>query len=522
MQTFDVTSPAAQFQPSPLFREPAPEPAFGDAGDAEAYALIKQGPAVPPEEVESATVQAAEVMVLWGTNVLHVAHLAPPRPFSVGEVASGACDYSVPREVLGVDRLPLLVGDETSPRLVIPAGATGCIEAPGQPRLAIEEARNGMAPSSSVVGGHEFPLRRGVRVRMQLNGLTFQVAMVNAGRPVKRGLLAVGDWSAAGYFGASFMTVGAVMAAMAFFVPDLGLVDEAELDRERLYLINAILQTEAERERDKQDTPQTSDQDSDEGGTGDRSKSDEGTMGKQTSRQTNKHYAMKGAPDNADPHLARMHGREEATTFGMIAILSGADPDAPTAPWGRDTAMGLDDLSAQGNMWGDEIGDAFGSGGLGLSGLGEGAGGNGLGIGLGDIGLGHGAGLGLRQGFGNGVGRQGGSRSAGAPSMRPAGETSVSGRLPPEVIQRIVRQNYGRFRMCYERGLVQNPNLAGRVAVRFAIGQDGRVMTAQNGGSDLPDSSVVGCVVSAFYGVTFPQPDNGIVTVSYPIMFSPG
>jgi hypothetical protein len=46
-----------------------------------------------------------------------------------------------------------------------------------------------------------------------------------------------------------------------------------------------------------------------------------------------------------------------------------------------------------GLMWGDEIGDAFGAGGLGLSGIGEGGGGRGEGIGLGAVGtIGHGAG----------------------------------------------------------------------------------------------------------------------------------
>jgi hypothetical protein len=46
-------------------------------------------------------------------------------------------------------------------------------------------------------------------------------------------------------------------------------------------------------------------------------------------------------------------------------------------------------------LWGDHIGDAFGAGGLGLSGVGEGGGGRGEGIGLGSIGtLGHGAGRG--------------------------------------------------------------------------------------------------------------------------------
>jgi outer membrane biosynthesis protein TonB len=76
--------------------------------------------------------------------------------------------------------------------------------------------------------------------------------------------------------------------------------------------------------------------------------------------------------------------------------------------------------------------------------------------------------------------------------------------------------------MCYQDGLRTNPALAGRVSVRFVIGRDGTVSSAGNGGSDLPDSGVVSCVVRAFYSVSFPAPQNGIVRVTYPIVFSPG
>ena len=106
--------------------------------------------------------------------------------------------------------------------------------------------------------------------------------------------------------------------------------------------------------------------------------------------------------------------------------------------------------------------------------------------------------------------------------MHRFGGYSVSGRLPPEVIQRIVRQNFGRFRACYEDGLRTNPSLQGRVTVRFVIGRDGAVSNASDGGSDLPDAGVVACVVRAFRGLSFPQPEGGIVTVTYPITFSPG
>jgi hypothetical protein len=90
------------------------------------------------------------------------------------------------------------------------------------------------------------------------------------------------------------------------------------------------------------------------------------------------------------------------------------------------------------------------------------------------------------------------------------------------VIQRTVRQNFGRFRFCYEQGLAQNPSLEGRVGVRFVIDRTGGVSTASPEPGGMPDSTVARCVAQAFYGLSFPPPDGGIVTVSYPIMFTPG
>jgi uncharacterized protein YjbI with pentapeptide repeats len=113
------------------------------------------------------------------------------------------------------------------------------------------------------------------------------------------------------------------------------------------------------------------------------------------------------------------------------------------------------------------------------------------------------------------------SARPGAPHVQ-MGATTVSGRLPPEVIQRVVRQNYGSFRLCYEQGLSRNPTLEGRVVTRFVIGRDGAVSNVSGSGSDIPDSGVVQCVVQAYYGLSFPPPEGGIVTVVYPIMLSPG
>ncbi len=492
------------------------------------YTMIKSGPDVSNDEVEIAHLQSVEVMILWGANVLHVSHLTPPRNFYVGEEQGKnfACDFFIPSEKLGTTRLPVVIGDRASVAVVIPPGARGSVELPGMPRMTMDEARQRAQPTAEVSGGHQLNLPSGGKARVEIGDFVFQVAAVNAGKPIKHGVAVGFDWGVAMYFGLSLAAVGGLVAAMAFFVPPMGLNDDEELDKDALYLMQQYLKSAAEREQEEKEAEVVQDNsDNKEGGTGTRAKGEEGSMGNPTTKAVNKRYAVQGPKDNPDPHIARQAALREAAEFGMIGLLNtgaAGDPNAPTAPWGRDTSSGSDDVSARGNMWGDEIGDAFGAGGLGLSGIGEGGGGRGEGIGLGNIGtLGHGAGTGTGQGFGAGHGRLGGSHQTKAPKVR-MGATTVSGRLPPEVIQRIVRQNYGRFRMCYEQGLGRNPNLEGRVSARFVIGRDGAVSNASNGGSDLPDSGVVSCVVSAFYGLSFPQPEGGIVTVVYPIMLSPG
>ena len=186
-----------------------------------------------------------------------------------------------------------------------------------------------------------------------------------------------------------------------------------------------------------------------------------------------------------EPSAAEKRGDlKNAAEFGMIGLLSdgnGQQPDRALEAYGEDS-----------ERWG-----------IGTIGTGEGGGGRGTG-----------------QGFGTGSGRLGASHHAAEFQIR-MGATKVEGRLPPEVVQRIVRQNFGRFRLCYEAGLRSNPSLQGRVSVRFIIQRDGGV-TGVNGGGDLPDAAVVRCVAAAFNGLSFPQPEGGLVTVEYPIAFTPG
>jgi len=133
----------------------------------------------------------------------------------------------------------------------------------------------------------------------------------------------------------------------------------------------------------------------------------------------------------------------------------------------------------------------------------------------------HGPGTGTGQGFGGNGNHLSGMHRAHIPRVRQ-GSVAVTGRLPPEVIQRIVRQSYGRFRLCYEDGLRSDPRLAGTVATKFVIGADGSVTSsARESSTTITDSGVVSCITRAFSSLSFPQPEGGTVAVVYPVILQP-
>ena len=497
------------------------------------YALTRQGPPVAASEIESPSLASIEVTALWESNALKVMHLTPPRDFLIGEEtrdAKGkiteAVDYTVPTSMLGGQRVPLVVARGQGAAVVILPKMTGTIEVPGQPTLTVQEIiSSGRARASSAVSGaHEFDLPQGAKARLVLdNGLGFQIVAGNAGKTIPIPLFVLPAALIAA-FAISVALIGGSLLAAYYARVGMSGDEDAELDRDQLMMMQKLLNAAAEREQEEVQTEQGAD--NKEGGTGTKAKGEEGKMGKNTAENTGKKYGVQGPQDNPDPHLARQAALKDAQNFGAIGLLAAGltgDPNAPTAPWGQDTSSGRDPMSAQGNMFGDAIGDSFGNGGLGLNGTGEGGGGTGEGVGLGNFGgLGHGAGNGNGNGIGNGGGGVGRGRQAKAPNIALAGNTQVNGRLPPEVIQRVVRQNFGRFKMCYDTGLRTNPSLGGRVAVKFIIDRTGAVSTAADGGSDLADRNVVSCVVRAFNSLSFPAPEGGIVTVVYPFQFTPG
>jgi TonB family protein len=100
--------------------------------------------------------------------------------------------------------------------------------------------------------------------------------------------------------------------------------------------------------------------------------------------------------------------------------------------------------------------------------------------------------------------------------VAPQQATMTAG-LDKAIIKRVIRQHVPRIRYCYERQLVQDPALAGRVMIDFTIDANGRVSAATAQGFH---AEIERCLVDALRAMQFPPPHGGgSVRVSYPFLF---
>jgi hypothetical protein len=470
----------------------------------------------------------------WGNVTLRTACVGASGRFVLGEGG----DWEMPPEALGVARFELLRSVDGALVLFVPPAATA----------RVTDGRSPFRPPP--VGA----LAAGSRAQIAMGALSVDVEVGLAEPRFRHGARLAAD--ALPHHVLSLALHMGILVLLASLASRLGPVDAEEYADDVAFLRNASGlgappggQPSGVAAEDEEGA--VSGQGSEGprgGGTGSRARGEEGSPGTRVSTERVGHVAAQGRHDEPDPHLAREAVLHEATAFSLLyEARPRVDTDPPSSPWGRITSQGTDRRSARAPLWGTTVADAFAAGGLALSGAGEGGGGEAEAMGLGDIGaLGRGDGGSTRgslgpgddlggageggdgRGEGLGIGGRGtkgmtshGSHQVRAPRICGCGGTRVNGRLPPEVIQRIVRQNFGRFRLCYEPGLDRNPALRGRVTTRFVIARDGSVAYAADGGSDLPDAVVSSCVVRSFSSLSFPEPAGGVVVVEYPVMLSP-
>jgi hypothetical protein len=207
---------------------------------------------------------------------------------------------------------------------------------------------------------------------------------------------------------------------------------------------------------------------------------------------THGRYGVSGPKDNADPHLARtVEGTGYPSAMALIPDRElGVTParlgsDTPTAPFGRDTALGTDEANARGDMWSDPIDDTEGKGGMGLSASPGGV------VKLIDVAA-------VAQGAALRVVHKG---------------LRVDGARKPSEIGRAMAAHFDEFQRCAEAEPLAE---ARQVQVAFDVAENGHVSTTGGEAGRLEQ-----CLGQSVVRVAFAPEVNARAHVVYPLYFMP-
>jgi outer membrane biosynthesis protein TonB len=127
-------------------------------------------------------------------------------------------------------------------------------------------------------------------------------------------------------------------------------------------------------------------------------------------------------------------------------------------------------------------------------------------------------------------GLRGGGKIAGSDTGQGTGERrvvgvvrseppAVDGELDPNIVTREVKARMGAIKACYDRALKRNPNISGKIVVRWTITGAGTVSGVDIDQDTMGDGEVANCIKAQIARWRFPAPSGGSVEVSFPFVF---
>lgn len=244
------------------------------------------------------------------------------------------------------------------------------------------------------------------------------------------------------------------------------------------------------------------------------------------SPRTDKRKSLK-VPKGLTSTKKRISNKNAPTEFRQMGLLGALSNTIKGSPRGSGSGLKLAGGASGGSGRGAGAGIGNGTGGSGNYGSGGGyaqsLGGKGLiaaQVGGGGGGFGSGWGNGTRGSGSFGTqGKAGGHVGFGNSSVGggvsefafPLGEDAeVEGGLDRDVVEAVIARYVGQIRACYERGLQQDPDLRGRVAVSFVINGQGKVKREVINHSSLRSKIVENCLLGKMRNWKFPSPVGGV------------
>ena len=197
----------------------------------------------------------------------------------------------------------------------------------------------------------------------------------------------------------------------------------------------------------------------------------------------------------------------------MVAALANGSAGLPGVGGG----LGSDLQSAIGALNGPQPGVSGGMGGWGFRNDGPGGGANSELIGSADL---------------RTRGKYGGDKNHGNVKRRSrprpkereveinTGTLHVIGPLSMELVRQVIDQHRHQIRYCYNQALIRQPELTGKLTMRFTIGERGYVAHASVAKSNLGSAGMESCITKRIRTWKFPAPrGGGSVMVNYPFLF---
>jgi TonB family protein len=93
-----------------------------------------------------------------------------------------------------------------------------------------------------------------------------------------------------------------------------------------------------------------------------------------------------------------------------------------------------------------------------------------------------------------------------------------TGQIDRNSVTAVFSRRKSAIKSCYERSLKTNPNLKGKVTIKFTIGPAGRITDISVAQNTTGDAGVGECIIGKVRAWRFDPPSGGSVTFSYPFL----
>jgi hypothetical protein len=429
-------------------------------------------------------------------------------------------DFTIPAGLTGgpaAASFPLVHADGGRHLLVFTPQMRGEVTLDGVTIALADLAGRGLAhPIAAQPGAHAWPIATGASARVTLGEVTYLVSSVLPPRRHESAFKL--DWGQQSYTAGVAVATGLFLAMIYSIPPDprsLAIDDFMKNNRYPTFIVKAPLEEEKIPEwlNKKSDGPG--------GDAGGAAMGEGGVMGKEGAPREKKKYTLKGPADNVDVRIAKQLAVDAAQKAGVLGIMRATEGSHIASVWGRDSALGRDADNVMGGILGTEVGESAGvPGGLGIFGTRKGGGGTQEGIGVGKLPtIGH---DGDRPGYGDPrrVASLPRDKKKNAEIENPSPPNiKLRGGLDKEIVRRVIRRHLNEVKFCYEKELMKNADLYGRVMTEFTISGNGQVLASAVQSSSLNNAVVEQCIAQAVRRWEFPKPDGGgIVVVAYPFV----